>query len=329
MTLAEVVVSTASISVVTALLIPSLSDTRYLSQRTQCLKNLGHLGSAAAIHAMTDPLGLGIPVHPLMGTAPGALGEYEWGGKSGIGEPYSGGDPASSKWGTQEGRGPATRRLNQIIYGDVFPDYVNDPGPNNINWLADAQLELDSFHCPADTGYAGHHYSAWRESRLSSYDHYGNSYSASAHWVGMAGGGCTIMSNSPLLRPLADVPNPGRTLLFIENAGRFAYRINYGMDGCSSLTGPLSNDASTGIKGWHGPENTFQVAYVDGHAAAVYIRGHEQPQPELRSYPFGDYETWRCVTIRGPDWQIDTLPAPPVETNIPCVTPGVVLDVVY
>ena len=65
----------------------------------------------------------------------------------------------------------------------------------------------------------------------------------------------------------------------------------------------------------------------------VKMEGHQQPTPHLSSYPGctgSSYEqchkNWHCVIFRGPGWQIDTLPAPPVETNIPCGRSGGVID---
>ena len=334
MTLSEVVTTVCSVSVLIALVLPSMSEVRRQGKEVVCLRNLSRLGAASAIHANADPGEQPIPTHPLMGLVFGALGEYEWGGKAGMGEPQAGQEPTTSKWGTLEGRGPATRGLNRIIYGDVFPDYQDDRGPNELHWKRDMELELDVFRCPSDRGYAGHHYAHWRNSRLSSYDHYGTSYSASALWIRESGGPCLIWSLSPHLRPASRVPNSATTVLFLENCGRFGYRANYGGPndgGCSPHSGVLGNDQEKVITGWHSRPWMFQVAYHDGHAGIVKMQGHQQPEPTLGRYPrwngqSTDHDFWRCVIIRGPGWQLDTLPAPPVRTNFGCAQSGAVVN---
>ncbi len=330
-TLTEVAVTLGSVVAASSLLLPATSEMRRQSKEVQCVGNLGRIAEAATIHATTDRHEHAIPVHPLTGLGIGTVGEYEWGGKSGIGEPQVV-DPSSSKWGTQQGRGPASRALNRILYGKTFPDYLDNPGANNVNWINDTRLEIDAYRCPSDYGYAGHHYAAWRDSGLTSYDHYGNSYVASGSWIGVPGGNCVLMSNSPFLRPLSRVPNPANTLLFMENPGRFAYRRNYGIDDCSSISsGPLGNDVETITNGWHGRPWTHQVAFADGHAGPVRMTGHQHPQPRIGRYPNLNgnpttWNTWHCVIIRGLGWQIDTLPAPPVRTNIHCSSSGTVVD---
>ncbi|MEE9294315.1 MAG: hypothetical protein V3W34_05025 [Phycisphaerae bacterium] len=331
-TLTELATVSATVTVIAGLLLPALSEARRESKKDHCLANLARLAEASMVHATTDRTEMPIPAHPLMGMLHGAVGEYEWGGKSGIGAPLSVNDPTTSMWGTQFGRGPASRGLNRIVYGDVFADFLNDPGPGQSNWLNDTKLDLDVFHCPADYGYTGHHSTVWRDSGLTSFDHYGNSYVASTLWVGIPGADCEIMSNTPFLRPLSRIPNAANTLLFLENSGKFAWRKNYGADGCTFLAGgPLGGDVEVDIRGWHGRPWHFQVAFVDGHVATIRMEGHQQPQPRIGRYPdllgfHTQYFNWHCVIIRGPGWQKDTLPAPPVRTQISCSGGGVLVN---
>lgn len=329
-TLLETTITLSSVAVLSVLLLPALSEARRQGKEVRCLANLGQLAGAALVYAAADANELAIPVHYLIGTSPGALSEYEWGGKSGMGEPQQGQNPIASKWGTVEGRGPATRELNRIIYGDVLPDYKNNAGPGQINWVHDMNLDLGVYRCPADYGYTGHHLSAWKQSQLTSFDHYGNSYAANTLWVATPGAGCVIESNSPFLKPVSRVPTPAQTVLFEENCGRFGWHTNYGDtgdEGCASISGPPPGDVPLTVRGWHGRFWMFQVAFVDGHAGMVRMRGHRQPAPHLGHYPTWsgfpvDHDFWHCAIIRGPGWQLDTLPASAVRTNISCVNSG-------
>lgn len=334
-TVAELVVSVAAFVALAALLLPTLSDARRQGKAVHCLANMERLGAASAIYANVDASENAIPVHPLWGLVPGALGAYEWGGKAGRGEPQTSAGPLASKWGTAEGRGPATRGLNKILYRKTLPDYQDDPGPEQVNWLQDATLDLDEFRCPADSGYTGHNTVAWRNSKLTSFDHYGTSYVANTSWVGIPGGNCKLFSNSPFLRPVSRIPNPSQTVLMQENCGRYAWRVNYGGPfdgGCGSLSGDLGSDVEQTIMGWHGRSWMFQTAFVDGHAREVRMFGHSQPEPVLGRYPpsegiaLANHGSWHCVILRGPGWQLDTLPAPPVRTSIDCVQSGGVVN---
>jgi prepilin-type processing-associated H-X9-DG protein len=219
------------------------------------------------------------------------------------------------------GRGPGARPLNNVLYKGGFYNAQNAPGPNQINWARDMAPELPEFHCPADYGYTGTHLPDWRDSKLTSYDHYGNSYAANTWWIAKRGPECELMSNSPFLHPLSTIPSPKRTFMYIENCGRFADLYNLGADGCQTRS-ELTDEP---IRGWHGEPFTFNTAFVDGHASRLFIKGHLQPQLRIGRYPLCEdydpdicYQVWHCGIVRGSTWQKDTLPTPPVVTGIGC-----------
>ena len=73
------------------------------------------------------------------------------------------------------------------------------------------------------------------------------------------------------------------------------------------------------MPGWHNSDWLFTVSYADGHASYVKMKGSSGPR--LSEYPGCAPDTdcftyWRCVVNRGIGWQKDTLPSPPVRTNV-------------
>ncbi len=346
-TLIELLVVITIIALLVALLVPSLKKARQQAKTLQCLANLKGIATAGITYSNADPNEQAIPVHAGFGNVEGADNAYGWGGKSGRGEPQQGTDPATSQWGTMYGRGPGSRPINPILFKGGFPDYSASPGPNNVNWFNDAALELPIFRCPSDRGYTGYHSPAWQQSRLSSYDHYGTSYSANALWFATFGpqwidelhdqSDCEAVSIGPLLRPISRVPNPANTVYYMENAGRFAWVFHlserrFVYTGCLSPREDPWRCNDEHIKGWHGRPFHFTTAFVDGHAGVAKMEGRQWPPPELRKYPLLTtnaidarwlegrrlYHQWACATIRGPGWQLDCLPAAPVASGISC-----------
>jgi prepilin-type N-terminal cleavage/methylation domain-containing protein/prepilin-type processing-associated H-X9-DG protein len=321
-TLVELLVVIAIIALLIALLLPSLKRAREQAKQVTCLASLRAIATASLVYAGRDRQEMAVPVHRSE-VLPESdfIGAYEFGGKSGLGEPTAGVDPLFSRWGTMNGRGAGQRPLNPVMFRGGFGDFTNDPGPNQTNWLNDTLLDLPIYRCPSDRGYRGLHYIAWRNSGLTSYDHYGTSFAANIFWTGPSEGVCFMSSNSPYLRPLSRIPNPANTLYYEENVGRFAW-MRY-PDPC-----PIADveGVPARARGWHGNWWNFQVAFADGHAGYIVMNGYQPVH--LSHYPLNEYgyqhsyETLQCVIVRGDNWQKDTLPAPAVFTNHPCPADG-------
>ncbi|MHC4089835.1 MAG: prepilin-type N-terminal cleavage/methylation domain-containing protein [Planctomycetota bacterium] len=323
-TLVELLVVVSIIALLISILLPSLKCAREQTKRAVCLANCKGIATASLVYAADDPTEAAIPVHPMLFNISlpddmrRVLAAHAWGGKSGRGREE--GD--AFFWGTGRQKGPDTRPLNKFIYKDGFVNYALNPGPGFSNWKKDERLDLDMYRCPSDNGYQGIHWTSWKNSKLTSYDHYGTSYAANILWIFYtSGGGCGVqpccISNAPMLRPLSRIPNPSNTLYYEENVGRYAFWADPTARGCGYTPeeGP--------VRGWHGCTDKtkdwlFNAAFADAHAGTVKMKGTQNP--DIGEYPSGGWQNWRCVIIRGPGYQRDTLPSPPVPTLVPCST---------
>ncbi|MCP4246549.1 MAG: hypothetical protein GY778_05830 [bacterium] len=316
LTVVEVLVAVATVALLVAALAPAMAGVRGYSKQTVCLQNLARIAEASIVYGTIDPDHQAVPIHPTVFDAIDTPAQRRfvaaaaWGGRSGRGPE----DGDLFFWGTLKGRSPATRPLNKILYGDVFPDYRYNPGPGGVNWFRDTELDLGVYHCPSDSGYTGNHSVAWRDGGLSGYDHYGNSYATAVVFI-YSSCGLFYESNSAFGHRLGDIPNPATTLYYLETCGRYAFSVDPPVAALGESAGPNTGSGQI-VYGWHGQRWQFNAAFVDGHAEPVHIRGSKSPR--LGRYPGGSsYDFWRYVIIRGDTWQMDTLPLAPVLTNIP------------
>lgn len=345
-TLVELLVVVSIIALLIAILLPSLRKAREQSKVAKCQASMTGIGKASITYGIEDSNEITIPVPDWM-VLPKAAGTLEWGGKAGAGEPTTEGDPTTSLYGTGAYRGPAHRPLNPYLFKAGFQDFnppgpgsTADPGPNNENWFADTELDLPIYRCPSDIGYAGGGFlyiggrherneAPFEEEGLSAYDHYGVSYAANCFWITGGLSGQRIRSQSPYLMPFSRIPAPQDTITYQEWPSRFAWLWGSWCDpdtGCcwaerEALFKTGTNSLT--VPGWHRVPFSFNVTFADGHAEMVVMKGCQRPSPNLglANYPTGvcgtgtdAYDCDRCVTIRGPGWRLDTLPAPSVAT---------------
>ncbi len=346
-TLIELLVVIAIIALLIAILLPSLEAARRQAKQNACLSHIKNIASSSRVYEADDASGWGIPVHPLQyqqdTNNPTFIGAYEWGGKSGIGQQDFTGLPGihGSKYGTAAGFGPATRPLNAILYPGGMTDYgsLQRTPFNRVGGTDDTKLELGLFKCPGDDGPPrGAHCADWIENTdRSSYDHFGNSYAANIFMTGNSGEG-EMRSNSPYLRPTSRVPTPSRTLYYEENIGRWAWSSKNEIDLCLWIGQGVDPGPTKTLSGWHGRDWTYNRAFVDAHAEyqKIYLEGTEDSNgyanhyrtEKLSTYPAfreGDtppanpdigFEEMKCITVRGENWQKDTLPAQPIGTRL-------------
>ncbi len=324
-TLIELLVVVSIIALLLSILLPSLKKARAQARQAVCLSNIKNLAVSTAMYTGSDKHENAMPVHAKTFAVPIDYGAYDWGGKSGTGRLLSANDITSSAWGTQNGRGPASRPLNSIIYKNELTDYNFNPGPDNVNWIEDTKMDLGVFRCPGDIGYTGHHYKEWRDAGSTSYDHYGNSYAANALWCSSHSQSFEVFKSwSPFLRPITRVPNPANTILYQENAVRFGFHINFsgGIPECATASDGIyfsqSPDESF-IRGWHGTPFRTTMAFVDAHASVVLMNGHRSPPPSVPGIaPNGGIA--RCHIIRDKGWQLDVLPSPAIFVDLPDIS---------
>jgi prepilin-type N-terminal cleavage/methylation domain-containing protein len=336
-TLVELLVVISIIALLIAILLPSLAKAREQTKQTMCMTNLRGIAEAGLTYAAEDKNENPIPVHFLMWSGAAdydelSLARFAYGGKAGVG-PTVGSSPGAM--GTRNYCGPATRALNRAIYKTNFPDYFNEP----TRWKDDEQLDLKIFKCPSDKGYPGGVLmppilQTWRstDQRISAYNYFGNSYTGQIVWVRYIGGSPHdfLMSNTCFLRPLSRVPNPTRTVLYQETAAKDAYKFERVEDNdpCDPCIVPdkrciRGEESLTFIAhGWHKKDYFFNNVFGDGHAEFLHMRGTYCEDVVGFSgegccgKDTGENGRDRRIILRGPRWQLDCLPSPPIVTNI-------------
>ena len=353
--LSELLTVAACLTLLVTLIAPSLEVARQRTKQATCLDRLRAIGQANAQYAADDAIGWAIPIHPLQfqqdPLSPTYIGAYEWGGKSGIGQQGYGGFPGElgSRYGTRAGFGPATRPLNRYLYPHGFRDW-GTPVFDRQGSLRDTVIELNAYRCPADDGPpGGAHCPDWvNNPTRSSFDHFGTSYAANLFMIQASLGNGQMASNSPYLRPISRVPSPARTLNYEENIGRWAWAAR--REQCDFIQPGVDPGPTNAVRGWHGKDWTYNRAFVDAHAErqSVYIEGtengegyaHHYYNEFLSEYPVlpdcadckagsddcpgneGSFDSYRCIIVRGPGWQKDTLPAPFVCTGLQSTANG-------
>jgi prepilin-type N-terminal cleavage/methylation domain-containing protein/prepilin-type processing-associated H-X9-DG protein len=307
-TLVELLVVVSIIALLISILLPSLNKARDSAKRIKCSANVRGIAQAGLTYAADDRLEFAIPINKADAERPESYRSvYSYGGKSGTGHT---GNVVTSLFGGPQGQGSIHRPLNRIMYPKAT--FYSPVGPPQ--WPRDTKEDLPIYTCPGDKGFPGMHQQGWRNNKsTSSYDYYGTAYNANVYLIGQSGIGVTVESNSPYFRSLSQVPNAGNTILYMENAARYAqYADNPELDQDASggCFWPYAYGAFT-AKGFHKQDFQFNVAFCDGSARWIKIKGHG-----LVDYGPGKVDPLlNCILIRGPGWQVDTMPADPKTTH--------------
>ncbi len=263
-TLIELLVVIGIIAVLLAVLLPALFAARNEGTKTKCLANMRGLGQAMETYGMDDERGFTAPIHPKAETNWWYDGEYEYGGKTGVGVMAS----------------PDFRQENRILNKYIFGNAMN------------ATLAL--YDCPGDVGVpvAPVNFEPFfvsgdnRGKKV--FDLAGTSYRLNNHIDFLNQTGFDQHFYGPYFRPRTRVPSASETVILEEAVAEVA----------------KWNEVSFGVKGWHAKRNRFNVAFVDGHADAIYL----DKQADLSSAYNNSY--W---VLRGRNWRMDCYPEPPVK----------------
>ncbi len=308
-TLVELLVVVSIIALLISILLPSLQKARDSAKKIKCGANVRGIAQAGLTYAADDRQEFAIPINVADAEFPESYrSSYSFGGKSGTGHT---GNVSQSFFSGVKGQGSTHRPLNRIMYPRAT--FYQATGPFG-NWVPDTKEDLPIYTCPGDKGFPGMHMQGWRDNKnKSSYDYFGTAYNANVYLVGQSGLGVTVASNSPYRRSLSQVPNSGNTILYMENAARYAQYANnpeLNQDSSGGCHWPYQYGDFT-AKGFHKQDWRFNVAFCDGSARYIKIKGHGRVD-----YGPGTVESQnQCILVRGLDWQVDTMPSKPLETN--------------
>lgn len=252
-TLLELLVVIAIITVLLGVLLPALSSARSQGTRAKCLSNLHALGQALFTYSIDDARGFTSPIHPQAETHWLYDGEYEYGGKTGIGV-YGHKDFIAEN-----------RILNRYLYG------------------AGGNVPFELFECPTDTGV--------RPAPVDFDDYFfipsainkkvhevtGSSYRLNNHIDFTRSTPFDDHFYGPYMRPQTRVPSPAQTVILEEAVAEVA----------------KWNEPTYRTMGWHRKVNVFMVAFVDGHAAGIHLAGQSDLLNEFPDYWVLRGEGWR------------------------------------
>jgi hypothetical protein len=178
---------------------------------------------------------------------------------------------------------------------------------------------LKEYHCPGDVEFPGMHHQGWKDRDSSSYNYYGTSYAANTL--------CCDRDPSRVpcsfLIPLTPAgsprcPVPGKTILYFENAARFAMfapnTVEFNQTGCFWNDGLYADAvARPGHGGPRAPRRGLDICHqFRGRAGCVRADAGPRSGPATSGHA-GELPWHRSLVIaylvRGIGWQRDTFPA--------------------
>jgi len=326
LTLVELTACVAVLGVAGTLALSVLDSAGESAKRQVCLNNLRTIGAATAEYASEDPGHHAVPLHRRYGVRSGVIvGSYQYGGKSG-----SAVQSDVALYNVEAGVGSFTRPLNRFLYhmdALVAPECRVVPPQKQVPphcVPVDKSLNLTLYRCPSDTGFTGAPTRAtlgpwihFSRSGRTAYDYFGTSYPALVPHI-CEGGMGPMASFTVYLRSLEAVPNPGRTIHYLENCGFYGWTWGY-------MPPPYNAGTNFTVGGWHGEDWRFNMVMADGHGAYIRMKGQgrrgitesAEDVENVPGLPGGVAYWWRVIS-RGPGWQRDCLPGPAIPTGFNC-----------
>jgi type II secretory pathway pseudopilin PulG len=299
-TITELVLVVSAVGALATFALPAMHHLRQQQRLSSCLSNLGRLGAASLAYAAEDSRQQIVPLHAADVTTLHGVGwGYYWGWRTALPHAF-GGQTATTPFPVEGGE--------VTVLTDAY--WGSDPNPwgaatRPLNPFVEASLE--SFHCPADTGFPAAT-AAWSAPEIPAeaagvacFDMLGNSYKTNRCGGAIPTSDLSFVSATVNVSPLGHTPEyilePSRTVLYCDP-------LFY--SGVRSITG--SEDP---IVGWHGFLMADNVAYADGSARFTQIGTLRQFSAQDLQDTFctisGSVTTW---LRRGSNWQMDCYPAP-------------------
>lgn len=252
-TLIELLVVIAIIAVLIAVLLPALSTARAEGHKVKCIANMRSIGQSFDTYSIEDPGGYTTPIHPRAEINWIYDGEYEYGGRTGVGV-YAHPDFVADN-----------RILNKYVFRTARNTWFEwYQCPTDVNVPA-APINFDPYFL--DPQWAGRN--VWQIT--------GTSYRLNNHidFLGMTP--YTNYFYGPYMRVRTRVPSSGETVLLEEAVAEVA----------------KWNDTTYTTPGWHRKNNRFNVLFVDGHADTIFLQGQTDNSAQYPGYWVVRGESWR------------------------------------
>jgi hypothetical protein len=308
----ELVVVAAAGALLLTMTITGARGIRARGRQTSCLENMHRIGAATLAYAIDDPRNQAVPLHRMHVSTHMSDGiPSPWSWRTAL--PFSfGGRTATVPMPTAQG--------DVTVMTDPAGYWGAKTKPLNSYLAGPASVGLETFHCPADTGFVA----PWGQSApaeaagIPCFDFLGNSYCSTrlgVLWVsGATATGFSV--TTPIGHTAASLESPlAETVLYCDPFF-FAY------------SAMLAGDPNAPpLPGWHGELMADNVAYCDGSARRTQVgelyEFTDEELDEMGVSPAFDDSLLR----RGPDWQMDCYPTPGAVIQVFNDNGSVVFDV--
>jgi hypothetical protein len=298
-----VLVVVAAGAVLLTMVATGASRVRARGRGVSCLANLQRIGAATITYSLDDPRNQAVPMHRMMVSTHGADGFTDalWLTRTVLPSSF-GGRTATAPMPTEDG--------DITVMTDPAGYWGAKTKPLNRYLAGPASVGLETFHCPADTGYVEDwgYVGPAEAANIPYFDFLGNSYTmttAGMQWItGEPGPGYfapqAFFRVTPAGHTAESIESPlSETILYCDPFFRqYTMRL-------------ASNPDIQPLPGWHGELMADNVAYCDGSARRTQIGELRQfTDEELEAMGVTQVFPWYVFLRRGPDWQMDCYPTP-------------------